>query len=140
MYALRVSSDRFGSGGVRRERRKNHDVTGPGRNGDRSIGVCAEAHESEIALVMGQGSTAVAAGDDPWATIALIRVGEGDPAREVLLWLDVGVPVVLVPWEGRFRSGLLVDRLIPVEPHVGSDQVGGEIAEDRRCTQIAQPR
>ena len=59
------------------------------------------------------------------------RVGERDPAREVLLGLDERVAVVLVPRETARLLGLLVHRLIPVQADVGPDQIGAD-PHDRR--------
>ena len=65
------------------------------------------------------------------------RVGERDPQREVLLRLDERVPVVLVPREATRLLGLLVDRLVPVEAHVGPDRgrrTGRRSAGGRRAS------
>ena len=59
------------------------------------------------------------------------RVGDRDPAREVRLRLDVGVAVVLVPQHRFGAVRLLVDRLVPVEAHVGADQIARQAGEHR---------
>src|SRR5437870_2917641 len=58
-------------------------------------------------------------------------VGERQPHGEVLLGLDVGVAVVLVPRYSAGLLGLLVDGLVPVEVDVGTDQVGAQVGERR---------
>ena len=66
------------------------------------------------------------------------RVGERDPAREVRLRLDERVAVVLVPQHRLGRVRLLVDGLLPVEPHVGTDEVAAQPGEQRVRAEVAQ--
>jgi hypothetical protein len=75
--------------------------------------------------------TRVHPGNDPGAAVVDGGVGQGDPAREVLLGLDEVVAVVLVPGEPSGLLGLLVDGLVPVEVGVRPDKVGAEPDEDR---------
>ena len=72
----------------------------------------------------------VGAGRHLGAAVLLGGVGERQPHGEVLLRLDVRVAVVLVPRDPPRLLGLLVHGLVPVEPHVGADEVGAE-PEDR---------
>ena len=84
-----------------------------------------------VDVVVGEGAVAVAAGRHLRAAVLLGGVGEREPHREVLLRLDVRVAVVLVPRHPARLLGLLVDGLVPVQAHVGTDQVGAQ-AEHRR--------
>ena len=74
------------------------------------------------------------------AAVVVVRVVDRDPARQVRLRLDVRVAVVLVPEDGRGAVGLLVDRLVPVEAHVGPDQVARDAGELRSGDELAQVR
>ena len=75
------------------------------------------------------GCRAVQPGEHPRAAVLDGGVGERDPAREVLLRLDERVAVVLVPREPARLLGLLVDGLVPVEVHVGTEEVVAEADE-----------
>ena len=66
-------------------------------------------------------------------------VGDRDPTSQIRLRLDVRIAVVLVPQHRFGAIGLLVDGLIPIEAHVGPDEItrdrgeqgmGGETAGD----------
>ena len=71
------------------------------------------------------------AGDHLRASVVDGGIGERHPAGEVLLRFDEGVAVVLMPRESARLLGLLVDGLVPVEAHVGADQVVAQIGEHR---------
>src|SRR5512135_662448 len=74
----------------------------------------------------------------PRTTVVERRVVESDPARQVRLRLDVGVAVVLMPRERLGIFGLLVHGLIPVEAHVGADEVVAEILKHAAGGELAQ--
>ena len=76
-----------------------------------------------------QGPETVHSGNDPGASVLHSRVAQRHPAGQVLLRLNVGVAVVLVPRKPAWLLGLLVDGLVPVEPDLGSDQILAEIGE-----------
>ena len=61
--------------------------------------------------------------DHPWASVAFVGISESDPTCEVLLWLKVGVPVVLVKRELLRIFGFLIDSLIPIKAHILTDQI-----------------
>jgi hypothetical protein len=65
----------------------------------------------------------------PHAAVVECRVDQRDPTGEVVLGLDVGVPVVLVPRDGLVVVRQLVDRLVPVETRPRADQIVAEIDE-----------
>ena len=71
----------------------------------------------------------VAAGGDPRAAVVEGGVGERHPHGEVGLRLHVGVAVVLVPRDPPWLLRLLVDGLVPVEAHVGADEVGTQVGD-----------
>src|SRR5215475_14296391 len=75
---------------------------------------------------------------DPRTPVVHRDVGQGYPAGEVLLRLDVRVAVVLVPGKALRLLGLLVDRLVPVEPYVRPDQIVPEIPEGPPAAERAQ--
>ncbi len=132
-----------GAGAVRGERREHHRAAGGDRRLGR-LGALGQALPAEwVDVVMGEGALAVGAGGHLGTAVLERGVGEGEPHGEVLLRLDVGVPVVLVPRHAARLLGLLVDGLIPVEAHVGTDEVGAE-AEHRRvlaqCLACLGPR
>ena len=87
---------------------------------------------------MCQRSATGRAGHHPRTAVLLVGVGQRHPAGQVLLRIDEGVAVVLVPGE-LLWARLLVDRLVPVEPHVGADQVVGQVAEDGPRAELAEP-
>ncbi len=78
------------------------------------------------------------AGHHPRAAALLGGVGERDPAGEIALRLDEVVAVVLVPGKGSFGARLLVDRLVPVEAHVGTEQVAPEVLEHRAGAEVVE--
>src|SRR5260370_28249255 len=80
----------------------------------------------------------MSARNHPRTTVVNGRVVESDPAGEVRLRLDVGVAVVLMPGERLGILGLLVHRLIPVEAHVGPDEIVAEILKDATRRELAQ--
>ena len=80
----------------------------------------------------------VHAGRDPWATVLLVDIDQRYPEREILLRLDEGVAIVLVPGKFLFLARLLVDRLVPIEPHVVADQVVADVLDLRMRREGAQ--
>ena len=95
------------------------------------LGGIAQADEADVGVLVGQRAQPVQPRHDPGAPVLLGGVGQRDPARQVLLRLDERVAVVLVPGERRLGARLLVHRLVPVEAHVGPDEVGAQPGEQR---------
>ncbi len=67
------------------------------------------------------------------------RIGARHPAGEVLLGLDKGVPVILVPRKLAKGFGLLVHRLVPIHAHVVTDEIPGN-TEQRFMTRKGAAR
>ena len=88
-----------------------------------ALGGLVEADESEFCHFMEERSTSMKSGSDDRATVVSIRIGHRHPTSQVLLGLDEGVAVVLMPREGRLGSRLLVYGLIPVEPNIRAQKV-----------------
>ena len=93
-----------------------------------------QADEADVGVLVGQGAAPVQTGHHPRAPVLLGGVGQRHPTGEVLLRLHEGVPVVLVPGERRLGPRLLVDRLVPVEADIGSDEVGADVRRGARST------
>ena len=85
-----------------------------------------------------QRAFAVGAGHHDDAAVLRCRVIDRDPARQVRLGLDERVAVVLVPQHRLARVRLLVDGLVPVEPHVRADEVATQAREHRMRAEGAQ--
>ena len=109
---------------MRCERREHHDAAGRGLywNG---VVERIEARQSEWANRMLERADAVDSGGYPRTTVVEGGIGEGHPAGEVLLGLDVCVAVVLVPRKVAVWLGLFVDGLVPVHAHVVADEIAG---------------
>ena len=114
---------------MRGERREDDDAALAHRGRDRGDGRVFDADEAEVRGLVRERTAPVHTGQNPGATVLRGGGRQRDPAGQVLLGFDVGVPVVLVPGEGRLGAGLLVDRLIPVETHVGTDEVMSDLGE-----------
>src|SRR5262249_48016781 len=78
------------------------------------------------------------AGYYPRASVAFRRIGQRDPTGQVRLRLDIRVTVVLMPRERLSILGLFVDRLVPIQAHVGTDEVVAQVGEHRRRRKLAQ--
>jgi hypothetical protein len=76
-------------------------------------------------------------GNDPRTPGINGGVGEREPDREVLLRLDEGVTVVLMPGEPAGLLGLLVNDLVPVEANVGADKVSTYLRDRRVPADVA---
>src|ERR1035438_5307054 len=76
----------------------------------------------------------------PQASIVEGGFAKRQPAGEVVLRLYVRPSVVLMPRELPGMFGFLVDRLIPVDPHRGPEQIPGKIAENRRSAETPKIR
>jgi hypothetical protein len=125
---------------VRRERREHDDAAGAHRRRDGVVGVLEALVAERRDEAMRERALAVQAGHHPRAAALLGRVGQRQPARQVLLRLDVGVAIVLVPREAARLLGLLVDRLVPVEVHVVADQVVADAGDRRVRGEASQHR
>src|ERR1051325_7297504 len=75
---------------------------------------------------------------DPRTAVRLIDVHQRNPQGEVLLRLDERVAVVLMPGKLLFLRRFFVDRLIPIEPYVGTDQVMANLFDRRVHRKIAK--
>src|SRR5208282_3766474 len=116
-------------GGIRsramgRQGGEHHDTAGA-RLHRRGFGavVLLAAYVTELAQAMRERAAQMSRRNYPRASVFDRRVGERDPAGQVRLRLDIGVAVVLMPRERLGVFGLLVDRLVPVEPDVGTNQI-----------------
>ena len=104
----------------------------------RGLGEALPAERLDVAVR--ERATAMETGSDLRTAVRVRRVAEREPDRQVLLRLDVGVAVVLVPREAARLLGLLVDGLVPVEVHVRADEVRAEVDEGRMATQRGELR
>src|SRR5271170_4787218 len=108
---------------MRRQRREHDDAAGAHRNRRRVGAVVLTANVASLAPTMLQSSAQVPAWNDPRTSVLEGGIGERDPAGEVRLRLDEGVAVILMPRKMLRVLGLFVNRLIPIETHVGSDEI-----------------
>ncbi len=123
---------------MRHQRGKYNDAPLADWNCKRFGPVLLAAHVSELRQAMRKRAAQMPAGNYPGTTVINGRVVKRDPAGEVRLRLDVGVAVILMPREWLGILGLLVHRLIPVEAHVGSDEIVAEILKDATRRELAQ--
>ena len=82
-----------------------------------------------------QRSHAMRARHDPRAAVLRRCVGQSDPAGEIGFRLGEGVAIVLMPGESPALFRFLVNRLAPVQPHVGPDQVARQSCEHGRMAE-----
>ena len=112
------------AGAMRRQRGEHHDTAGARlRPASPRARLPRGIRKPSLLSAMRQRAAQMPARNHPRASVVDRRVGERDPAGQVGLRLDVGVAVVLMPRERLRVLGLLVHRLIPVQPHVGTDQI-----------------
>ena len=105
----------------------------------------APALEADRRGSVRKGAIPVRAGHHGDATVVERGVGDRDPAGQVRLGLDERIAVVLMPEDRLGRVGLLVDRLIPIEAHVGTEEIApipasGGRAHTRRRTSECMTR
>src|SRR5262249_36219679 len=127
-----------GSGSMRHQRREHHRTSGAHRRGNSLRPVLVAADPTKLGQVMLQGTTQMPARYYPRAAVAFRCIGQGDPTGQIRLRLDIGVAIVLMPRERLLVLGLFVDRLVPVEAHVGTNQVVAQVRENWCRRKLAQ--
>src|SRR5260370_14836358 len=123
---------------MRHQRGKYHDAPLAHRYCERLGTVLLAAHVTELRPAMRKRPAQMPARNHPRTTVVNDRVVESDPTGEVLLRLDKGVAIVLMPRERLRIFGLLVHRLIPVKPDVGADQIVAEVLKNAARRKLAQ--
>ena len=79
---------------------------------------------------MGKRALQVLSRRNPRAAVFWRRVNQRYPTSQVLLWLNKGVAVVLMPRKFLTGTGTLIDQLIPIQSGARPDQVVTEFGKN----------
>ncbi len=126
---------------VRGEGRENHHIASLGRNTDGGVlnlGLIGAAQPDSIGgAIVDQGAQTMDAGQNPRAAIIAGGIIQRDPAGDIGLGIGEGITIILMPREDAGFFRLFINRLIPIKPQIGADEIMADGGKERACDQIA---